>query len=212
MFSGQLIALLAAGDAAAENSQWAEFAAFCHLRAKGLRKPALRKVEVFVAQALCWSFTDRTRFIAWLMPQLGTFGGSNSPLLPHPLLAQFVLPTLLEWKLVEPERVELWVWHGSLVSGDESVVCFKGALEIDPDCQQARRALASFAINDVEYNQHHLPDYYVGDPEADLQSLAYALRLINQGSKLEYGDTMRMEITELVENALAHAQSSPSIN
>ena len=45
---------------------WAEYAQFCELLERGLRKDAFTHLESFIESAAKWSLSERRKFVSWL--------------------------------------------------------------------------------------------------------------------------------------------------
>src|SRR5688500_12232733 len=51
---------------ASDNPAWTEFAKYCELLERGLRKDALAHLSEFIESTLIWSFAERKEFVSWL--------------------------------------------------------------------------------------------------------------------------------------------------
>jgi len=167
-----------AGEAK-KRPEWAGYAEFADCRSRGLRADALQLLEAFLKTAIAWSFNERFLFSRWLLEC--TLNPHNRALaMPQPLRVRLVVPTVKEWSSHSPENAEAHLWLG-LLGCDNPAEHLAQALELDPSCYRARWTLVRWLISDVEYNQHHLPAFYIHDPRADLQALDRADELIEGG-------------------------------
>ena len=107
----------------------------------------------------------------------------GSGLLPDPLLQRLVLPTLNEWKDESVNLAASHRWLGVLTSAagyqamrsglhaptSDSQAFLARAIEIDPADQIALARLIEYKIGVLDFHAHHLPERYLGDPDADLR-------------------------------------------
>jgi hypothetical protein len=155
--------LTEAADVASAIPAWKEYARFCELLGKGLRKDALAHLSAFTKQSANWSFSRKKEFISWLYNFVQQHTDAHL-LMPHPLREEFVKPTLDAWIQREPENGEPHRWLGTPEH-------LKEAIRLNPADQIARSRLAEMMIYWAEYSVHELPYGYIGDPNADLQML-----------------------------------------
>lgn len=163
--------LLQTATIAQQHLLWTDFAEYCLLRERGLRKAALQRLNSFLAQTRQWAFPQRQEFVLWLCNQMLVFGGAAHGLDPYPLPQELVLPTLAEWIQSEPQNVNPHRILGIRFGQREHVY---RVLELDPTEQGVRRWLVGQLINDIWHATHHLPDYYIGEPQDGLKRLLEA--------------------------------------
>jgi hypothetical protein len=187
--------LAAMGEEAEHHAGWADYAAFANCRSRGLRSDGFRALDSFIVVSGSWSFEGRLAFCRWLFGPLPNFSDQRLAL-PQPLLAKIAIPTVKEWSAREPNCAEAHLWLG-LLHCDVPREHLARALELDPTCDRARWTLVEWIIGDVEYNQHHLPDFYIHDPRDDLPVLNQAEALIDGGGDDERADCLRREVSEL---------------
>lgn len=176
---------------------WKGFARYCELRASGLRKPALDQLSAFLTKALEWPFEDRRAFCAWLCAQTGAH---QSEVIPQPLRARLIVPTLEQWVeryAADPMPHYLLGRFVTSPGGEKPsrVARFEMALQVDPGFEPARLALVDGILAEVEFSQHHLPDGYIGSPAQDLMLLNQAAVLL----KSVAGEARVQRSTELDE-------------
>ena len=155
---------------AAKVPEWADYATFCSQYEHGLRTQAFGILETFISKLERLSFSDRRRFVSWLLAATDGAPGQHMAV-PHPLKIRIVEPTLVEWTAVEPHCSEPHRWLG----GYEHLRC---AVETDPTDEVARRKLIGLILGNVDYSTHELPRGYMGEPNHDLASLREAEELI----------------------------------
>jgi len=172
--------------------RWHEYAAYCRARESGLRHAAFKHLSVFVRSIKLASLEEQRTLVNWICERLLEAGPDGTPLAPEPLLTQFVLPALNEWATQEPQSAIPIRWHGVLISrqGYAGMRCglhapdqkaqelLRQALRLDPQDQIARVRLAECLIGILDFHAHHLPEAYLGEPEADLHIVEEAEALI----------------------------------
>lgn len=135
----------------------------------------------FAKAATAWPLVGRQAFVRWIAEARCGFDDAGA-LIPVPLLARLIRPTLFEWIGDEPGAAEPHLLLGLLynweVDKGGSDVHFRNALERDPGCELARLRLIDLLMLQVDDSQHHLPEGYIGDPVADLQTLDEVDRLL----------------------------------
>jgi hypothetical protein len=165
---------------AEERPEWRAYAEFCDLRGRGIRKQALERLDRFIAEAATWPFDRRLDFVTWILRESKAFRDRGS-CLPQPLLASLIVPTVRSWRENAPEDAEPSLWLG-LLRCDNPSRHLEEALELDATCNEARKTLVKWILEDVEVNQHELPAFYINDPRDDLKSLDQA-GLLTTGSE-----------------------------
>ncbi|WP_155913859.1 hypothetical protein [Asticcacaulis sp. AC466] len=165
MQNNDLDKMIAMSAVASGKPGWQGLADYLALQGRGVRKRALAELTEFVQAAATWSFDRRLDLCLWLLESLSPYS------MPSPLLETIVHPTCREWGEREPDTVIAHLWLGRLGLGVEH---YERALYLDPACAEARGCLCEAMIEPVWFNQHHLPDYYINSPAADLLDLAEA--------------------------------------
>jgi hypothetical protein len=157
------------GSEAGETPERAEYASFCIEYEGGERRKAFITLGRFISSLERAPYEPRRRFVSWLMSRTYKRRENISRLIPHPLRARILEPTLLEWAEIEPENSEPHRWMG----GYEHL---KRAVDLQPDDEIARRELVLWILNRVAMNAHEIPAGYgyMGVPEEGLCSLAEA--------------------------------------
>jgi hypothetical protein len=188
--------LTEAASCASNFQAWAEYARFCELLDRGVRKEALAHLAVFIRQAATWPFAEKKEFISWLYTFIQ--GHTDTYLLiPHPLYEEFVKWTLAEWTEREPINAEPHRWLGKPEH-------LKEAIRRNPADEIARRRLTETVINWVAYSIHELPYGYLGDVIDDLQMLKELESIIAEISNEEKRSSYRRQVTEMRESINAY--------
>ncbi len=131
---------------AGEVPLWSDYADFCVEYERGLRSEAFTILGRFISSMERAPFSDRRRFVSWLLWQADRRDGRDM-LIPQPLQIRLVEPTLVEWTVVEPTCSEPHLWLG----GYEHV---KRAFELEPDNQLARRKLIIVIWGRVDFEAY----------------------------------------------------------
>lgn len=179
----------------------------------GAAAEALRCLDDFLRAAERWTFEERREFAAWLSSVLETCGWRSHDLIPHPLIARLLRPTLLEWAERDTGAVLPHRWLGMFFSfhphaetGLSSQEHLRRAVELDPEEQPARIRLIHYDLGYLEYAVHHLPDYYIGDPGEDLAFTTDVARLIDGVADSRTQSELRAELAaawQLIEDWIA---------
>lgn len=187
---------------------WVAYAAFAKSRSLGRRTEAFLSLGEFVTATASWTFEARLEFCRWLLEKSQGLD-DQAIALPQPLKVSTAQPTMEEWSQRNPKSAEAHLWLGLMRCGDPSEHLAL-ALDLDPSCETARWNLANWILADVEYNQHHLPDYYIHDPRADLEALDRAQGLIDGGLAEERAALLCAEASELRSQAEAWLALHPT--
>lgn len=174
--------------AAAQEPEWANYAAFCSQYERGLRTQAFAILHTFISILERKSFQDRRRFVSWLLAATDGTPGEHMAV-PYPLRMRIIEPTLVEWTAVEPQCSEPHRWLG----GYEHLKC---AVETDASDEIARRKLIALIIGGVDYATHELPRGYIREPHRDLTALKEASELVKGLSDEEDRQEFARDIEE----------------
>lgn len=176
--------LLVIAQEARAQPKWQGLARFYELRGRGLRKPSFAALTEYLVSLINWSFEERLRLTRWIADQQARIG-DNTLLLPEPLVTELVSPTLWNWLAREPLSAEahylvatIAIWPSDGAS-DDKISHLLRAIDLDPIHDRAREKLVQWLTGAVEYNQHHLPSFYIGDVEGDLADLDKADMVAN---------------------------------
>ncbi len=179
--------------------EWVEFAVYAELRSKGLRAQAFTALSGFIERSAAWDFTRRLEFVLWVL-ESRLFVTSTNPLTPQPIWERLIVPTVREWADRQPTDANAHLWLG-LVGCDDPTKHLERALELDPRLERARRTLVEWAFDDIDYNQHHMPDFYIHDPRIDLVELDRIATLIDGSDDCAWAGGAKDEARALRSNA-----------
>jgi hypothetical protein len=189
-----------------------------------MRSVAFQHLSAFVSAICDVSFAERRDFADWLCDQFWHHMPASAALLPRPLLEHVLLPTLEEWRNTPPVQSSPWRWSGVVLSA----VGYQGmragldtpsvnaqamltrAIEIDPEDQIALLRLVECKVGFLDFQAHHLPDGYLGDPEADLQLAAEAVSQCEHIQNSSVRDRLLQELAAARELILDRAESRRS--
>lgn len=162
---------------------------YCSLRAKGLRKAAMRALADFLDSATELPFIDRQAFILGLTEHRKAFSDPRL-LCPESLVRRLALPTLKDWLQADPVSAAAHFLLGmysfgtaAAAAGETPIECFRKAIALDPKHQGARTAFVELVSNWVRYAQHELPFGYIGPAEEDVMALQEALFVLRGTDK-----------------------------
>lgn len=182
---------------------------YCSLRAKGLRKEAMRALAGFLDSATELPFIDRRAFILSLTEHRKAFSDPRL-LCPEPLVKRLALPTLKDWLQADPVSATAHFLLGmysfgiaATAAGATPIECFRKAISLDPKHQGARGALVDLVSNWVRYAQHELPFGYIGPAEEDVMALQEALFVLRGTDKTP----QRFEAEAELRSMLGQAES-----
>lgn len=150
--------------------QWQLFADYCRFRERGLRKSSLEAIAKLVSVADEWPTNDRRRFSNWIyetqlrLPEV-------HQLIVAPLLNGLIIPTLDEWADAETDNAVPRRWLGFATHNHEH---FSAALSLDAGDDVSRYRLVCRDLADVDYQCHHLPEQFIGDPQEAIAMLSRA--------------------------------------
>ncbi|MDR2888038.1 MAG: hypothetical protein LBV26_08600 [Bacteroidales bacterium] len=196
----QNIALLTVGEAAVKNSKWADYANYCFDREKGLRKNAFAHLEKFLQTAEQWTLDEKIDFVKFLFPFCENFPQADYGPFPQPLSEKLIKPTLTAWCSTEQTDSTPFRWFGRYYRNETHL--FR-ALELNPSDDLARQTLIRRWIYGINYSVHHLPEYYIGNPEEDVQlgeGIKDQIRQLTTSEMKEYWTKNLEEGLELVRN------------
>lgn len=147
------------------HTELAEYCEYLRLLDSGLRRDALARLPALL-QTLATADSCRRRDLASLLLRV-TEHEPGHRLMPQPLLAGFIEPTLADWKSACPQDPEPLRWSKSI---DDLAL----ALSLDPACDYTRRKLVLRILGHVGYAAHELPAGYLGDARNDLELIRLA--------------------------------------
>ncbi|MDR0194466.1 MAG: hypothetical protein LBI73_05030 [Myroides sp.] len=154
-------ALLLVAEKTRQAEEWRKYAEYCTLREKGLRKASFAVLNEFLVEVRQWTYEQKKSFVICLMQFCETVPDADYGPLPTPLVQQVVVPTLETWCESELEDSTPFRWLGIYFYHLEYL--YK-ALEVDATDDRARGRIVSDSIGHIEFSTHHLPDYFIGEP------------------------------------------------
>lgn len=176
-----------------------EFASFCRDLLKGLRKQAFKHLDVFLDQTLDWEFHKKLQFVIWIC-DWAEKAENHHHILVHPLLVKLIKPVLNEWIAQKPNDSRPYRWRGAFLANlqnDNDInpyEDFRKAIEVNSDDERAKVRLADLILYSFWYATHHLPDFYIGDPDKDFEELKLILSLIDSIADIEIRGELRNNI------------------
>jgi len=177
-----------------------EFGVYCQLRSSGLRKKALNSLRTFLSAARSLTFDERKEIVCWLL-ETQLRAPNVHQLLPQPLIAELIEPTLSEWVLSFPGDGAAHRWCG-YISHDANAL--QKAIAIDETDSVARWLLIAQVMKNVDFATHHLVEsLFVGreaDVLTDLGELAHHLAMLPQGSLREGLESRFRDQRQLVDD------------
>ena len=185
--------LISVADSISGEPEWSDFAAYCRLRERGLRKDALASIDRFMKLALSWPVPERRRFVTWLYDTQQSVPQVHQ-LVIQPLRCRFALPTLEAWSLSEPSNSVVWRLLGTATANTEH---FGTALDLDPADNYSRFQIILRLLQNVSHQCHHLPDYFIGEPVEALQDLATAQAMASEFVDTSIPEALASDIQDL---------------
>ena len=185
--------LVAIAESIAGEQLWRHFADYCRLRQQGLRKKSLQSITHLIADAKDWPVLERRRFAHWIF-ETQYCHPNVYQLIVHPLNQQLLIPTLNEWKEREttngtPSRLL------GLATGD--LQRFAEALALNPNDDVSRFRLVVCGLADVDFQCHHLPHYFIGEPNNAIETLNQAKAMTTGFVDSQIAASLQDEFEEL---------------
>jgi hypothetical protein len=193
--------ILIAGEAAAEE-EWRGYASYLTSRGRGLRRDALAALDLFLTEATGWPFRERLRLTRWIGDRRARVFDTGL-LMPQPLHARLISPTVLEWVKEEPSCAEAHFLVAVLADFPaesrfaQKPFHLRRAIALQPTHEEAKLRLCSWLTSEAEYNQHHIPWSYLGDAATDLQVLQEAEAVVDKITNPFQRESRRAEVVQL---------------
>jgi hypothetical protein len=189
----QNVACLAVAEEADKLPAWKNYARYCSLREQGLRKQA---------------FASQKEFVLWLCSKMDTVEDADYGPFPAPLRKKLFFPFFTEWLRREEKNDEAWALRARYLGEPQ---LYRRALEINPQNQRARNALAIACIGDIWHATHHLPHYFIGD-EHEVKSIADEARdhisHVEQPDRQKFLQNQLHQEEQLLDDWIAFSQGS----
>lgn len=173
---------------------------YCALRPRGLRAQALRAVQRFVEGAAHWPSSRRER-VAERFLKLWWDHPEARQLMPHPLRAGFLLPTVEAWCARSPDDAVAVRWLGLLT---DEVPTLRRALALQPGDVAITGALVRYLLRFVDFATHEVGSSgFIGDVAESESALVEAQELLDQArepSALSGYQCWQQELDALVQD------------
>lgn len=171
-----------------DSKSWSKLINYCILKQKGLRKEALKSLNLFLNDLEEYSFDKLKEFI-------GEFFGfieeseQTDEVLIH-TFKEFINKFLYKWIQRENNDPRPYRWIGVFTyihsENCNRVELLKKAIEYGGEEEQlAIKRLLEIYLNELEYNVHELPYGYLGDPEDDFKTVEEINYLIHKVKNIE---------------------------
>lgn len=185
--------LIAVADSIADQPLWTLFAQYCRLREKGLRPQAMQSITQLISEAANWDDSDRRRFADWIY-STSLRNPEVHQLIPKPLNLRLLIPTLSQWAASEPSNAIPERWLGFATADHQH---FSTALSLDSTDDISRFRLVSRDLADVDYQCHHLPEFFIGEVHTAIDTLNRAKSMTAGFSNREIPPSLEADFTEL---------------
>jgi len=201
--------LAAVAASIAEDVPWRGFAEYLRLRDRGLRKQSLAAIAQLIEDAARWSTVDRRRFADWIYDTQLRLPDVHQ-LIVTPLKQQLLIPTLQEWADSEPANHIPRRWLGFATADHDH---FVAALSLCPWDDISRYRLVVRDLGCVDFQCHHLPDFFIGDPHDAISTLNGARELLRGFIDSAIAPPLERDLADLyarVSDWLAFQATDPS--
>jgi hypothetical protein len=180
------------GESYLSKNGYEGFANYCLLREKGLKKPALIELKKFIANASSLP-PEQKRSLACELSELSFYNQHVHQLIPQPLTA-FIVNALKEWCAESPVEASPYRW---LAIMDSKLEYFEAALRVNGNDRISTECLARQALNDIDFQTHHLSESKFIGSEADAEkSLAIATEYVMRLQIDKVKEALLKEITD----------------
>ncbi len=158
-----------------------DFARYCLLKEKGLRKEANKSIENFILSTERKNEQEQ-RKIAEALSKLSYNNRNVHQLIPHQL-QQFLMTVLKKWAEADPNYAIPYRWLGFIGNDVQSYI---KALEIEPSDEISLTAVINFHLDSVDYQTHHLSEsLFIGKIGEAKESLDKAEELLKRIGSIE---------------------------
>lgn len=188
--------LRAIAQSLADNVELADFAGYCEMRYRGLRRQAMDRLSAFIKRAATWVSPDQRRFANWICEVQSRNPGVHW-LVADPL-ERWLVSVLKEWAAEDPSALPRR-WLGLLTL---DTTFYEQALRADPADDFSRTKLFDALVGEVEFSTHHIPEGFIGDPKAILQTAAQAEGLLEGLRQLSAQNAAREDLAQAKQKVL----------
>lgn len=204
-------ALLIVAERIALDPLWSDYGEYCLLREKGLRKQLFVKLEEFINSFKSFSFEQKKEFTEFIFELAENVEDADYGPLPYQMSIE-LKKVLLTWIKKDSNDSRPFRWMARFFHKYDFI---DKALEINPQDEKARILLISIYISHIWNSTHHLPDFYIGEPEEDLKEAIIIKQHINQlvdGKEKNYWSQELETELELVKSFSEWKESNSSLN
>lgn len=169
------------GEKYLSKNGYVDFANYCLLKEKGLRKEAFKAIENFISSTSCKSAIEQ-REVATELITISYFNKDVHQLIPNQL-HQFLISIFKNWEEEDSNNVIPQRWLGYLT---RDIAYYEKALAVDPCDEISIIALIHDSLNSIDFQTHHLSESrFIGNINDSKFSLERTAELIE---KLESGE------------------------
>ncbi|USD84650.1 hypothetical protein M5E02_04375 [Bacillus safensis] len=148
------------------------FRQYCVRKEQGLRKDALKVLQIFIEEMKENDFEVQREFAAWLFEWIERFEDGHQ-LLVYPLVNGVIQPVFQTWENVDPMDVRPYRWQGLFVHQGEGLPHLLKALELGGSKEQ--RVIVQICevyLSALWYSFHHIhEDLYLSTYEKDQERI-----------------------------------------
>ncbi|WP_206484061.1 hypothetical protein [Thalassotalea sp. G2M2-11] len=167
------------------------FAEYCSLKEKGLKKQAVSIVKDYVKNLENLEL-KKQRDICVRLAELAFWNSDIHQLLSHPLQV-YITDIFTKWCSIESSAAP-YTLLGYMTGENE---CFIQALKHNPTDQIALYRLAISAIDDVDFQVHHVSEsIFLGEEKNAINRLEEAKTYFNRMEDSKYKEYLTKEITD----------------
>ena len=185
--------LIAVADSITNRPNWNGYEQYCRLREQGLRPQALQSIREFISDTEHWDELDRRQFADWIF-STSLRNPAVHQLIPANLNQQLLIPTLRQWASSDSRDATPERWLGFAAADCQH---FKNALSLNFADDVSRYQLVLRDVDDVDYQCHHLPDYFIGEIGTAIDTLDRARKMAAGFSNPDIAPKLEIEFDRL---------------
>lgn len=183
--------LLGIGNSFKEEDGFELFAEYCFLKEKGLKKQAVKVIKDYVNHLKKLDL-NKQRDVCVRLAELAFWNSDIHQLLSHPL--QVYITDIFSGWCSNKAPDAPYTLLGYMTGENE---CFLQALQFNPNDQIALYRLAISAIDNVDYQLHHVSEsLFLGDECNALSQLAEAKSFFNRMEVSKFKEFLTKEIKD----------------
>jgi len=188
--------LLTVGNTALKNPDWTDYAKYCIEREKGYRKEAFKYLDLFINATESWTKEQQQEYIEFIFYFTETIPNNHCDFIPQTLSERLIKPILKNWCEIETKDSRPFRWYGTQFENEDYLL---KALKINSTDEFARLTLINRSIEIINSDLHHLPEFYIGEPDYDLVLSEKVRKQIEKLTSLELRDRLTIELEEYLE-------------